>query len=268
MVRLPIFVILAAAAFAQTAPPASGPTPPPEVDQALRARIQEFYDLLVKGQFRKAESLVAEDTKERFYNQSKPRYKSAEIVKIVYADDFTHATATIKVQAFIEAPGFPQDLPIPGQFPSTWKLDNGQWCWFVDPTTIRTPWGTQAVPPGMPGNNASPGALPPGMGASGMPPMPQSTDFLMNKIKADRTALTLAPGGSGEVAFTNLSPGIMTLAVETKPSGIEVKPERQDIRAGEKLTLHVDAGKNAKSGKVELRVEQTLERIAVEVTVK
>ena len=48
-----------------SAPPAEAP--PPEVDQALRARISEFYQDHVDGKFRQAEALVAAETKDSFY---------------------------------------------------------------------------------------------------------------------------------------------------------------------------------------------------------
>ena len=51
-----------------SAPPAEAPSP--EVDQALRARIAEFYQDHVGGKFRQAEALVAEETKDYFYSAS------------------------------------------------------------------------------------------------------------------------------------------------------------------------------------------------------
>ena len=56
-------------------PPADAP--PPEVDQALSARIGEFYQDQVGGKFRQAETLVAEETKEYFYSASQaPLFES------------------------------------------------------------------------------------------------------------------------------------------------------------------------------------------------
>ena len=57
----------------------------------MRARIQEFFDLHVKTQYRKAEELVAEDTKDYFYTHDKPTYLSCEITKIDYSENFTKA---------------------------------------------------------------------------------------------------------------------------------------------------------------------------------
>jgi hypothetical protein len=48
----------------------SGRSASPEVNQALRARIGEFYQEQVGGKFRHAEALVAEETKDYFYSAS------------------------------------------------------------------------------------------------------------------------------------------------------------------------------------------------------
>src|ERR1039458_2187897 len=63
MHRFALFALFAATAFAQANDPFKA-KPPADVDAALRARVLEFFDLHVKGEFRKAEALVAEDTKD------------------------------------------------------------------------------------------------------------------------------------------------------------------------------------------------------------
>src|SRR5579871_5582628 len=94
MLRFCLLAILPLALAAQD-PAELFNKPPAAVDQALRARITEFFELHVKGDFRKAEALVAEDTKDFFYNGNKPRYLSFEISKIKYNEDFTKAEATV-----------------------------------------------------------------------------------------------------------------------------------------------------------------------------
>ena len=115
MFRLSLFALFAAVLSAQDASELFH-KPPADVDQALRARITEFFDLHVKGDFRHAESLVAEDTKDFFYNGNKPRYLSFEIVKIKYNDDFTQAQVTVMAEQYIRFPGFggnPMKVPTP-----------------------------------------------------------------------------------------------------------------------------------------------------------
>src|SRR5579871_2216187 len=94
MFRLTTLTLIAAAACAQN-PADLFNRAPADIDQALRARISEFYQYHVTGEYRKAEALVAEDTKDFFYDHNKPRYLSFQISKIKYNEDFTKAEATV-----------------------------------------------------------------------------------------------------------------------------------------------------------------------------
>jgi len=99
-----------AACFAQTKE--VPPQPPAETDSALRARITEFFQYHVTGQFRKAEALVAEDSKDIFYNRNKPRYiKFLEIARIDYSENFTKALATVTVTSMEMIPGWTAGAP-------------------------------------------------------------------------------------------------------------------------------------------------------------
>src|ERR1700730_11464976 len=100
---LTVFALFAAGSFAQDTASLFN-KPPADVDLALRARISEFYEYHVKGEFHKAEGLVAEDTKEYFYDHDKPKYLSFEISKIDYSDGFTKAKAIILCEQFVMAP--------------------------------------------------------------------------------------------------------------------------------------------------------------------
>src|ERR1043166_8557591 len=96
--------------------------PPAGVDKALRGRVNEFFDLHVKGDFRHAEALVAEDTKDFFYNNNKPRYLSFQILKIVYNEDFTRAQVTVMCEQYVNFPGMqstPMKVPTPRDRKST-----------------------------------------------------------------------------------------------------------------------------------------------------
>src|SRR5579859_4504463 len=109
---------------------------PEKVDKALRARIEEFYMDHIKQQFRKADSLVAEDTKEFFYVQNKPTYLSCEISRIEYQRDWTRAKATVLCEQYVMMPGF-ADKPLKVPIPSTWKIEKGKWCWYVDTSKLK-----------------------------------------------------------------------------------------------------------------------------------
>ncbi|MBS1853993.1 MAG: hypothetical protein JST11_01405 [Acidobacteria bacterium] len=255
MSRFTLLVVLATAAWAQGGNPLD--RPPADVDRALRARITEFFQFHVTGEYRKAEELVAEDTKDYFYDHNKPRYLSFEIRDIEYSDHFTRAKAVVLCEQRINAIGFgTQPFKVPT--PSTWKLEDGKWYWWVDPKLRNlTPFGN------MQGGPASATG-----GAPAMPAIPSSADFLFQQVKLDKDSLSLPRLKTGEVTLTNSAPGTMKLTVSHTPPGIEAVLSKSELGSGEKATLNVTAGSGAKPGDVELQVYPTGQILKVGISVK
>src|SRR5713101_6098636 len=100
MLRVLSVLLLAGVCFGQN-PADLFSKAPPDVEDALRARITEFYQDHVEGKFRQAEQLVADDTKELFYTANKPKYLGFQIVRIEYSDNFTQAKATVACEQFV-----------------------------------------------------------------------------------------------------------------------------------------------------------------------
>src|SRR5271155_3842655 len=102
-----VLILLPFAAFAQT----DSAAPPAVIDQALRARVTEFFNDHVEGPagFRKAMDLVAEDTKDYYFSAQKIQFKSFKIDSIKYSDHFTTAIVTLSGQRmFRVSPQFPE----------------------------------------------------------------------------------------------------------------------------------------------------------------
>jgi len=96
------------------------------------------------------EALVAEDTKDYFYNGSKPKYLAFEIKSISYSDGYTQAKAIILCEQYLPFPEF-EGKPFKVPTPSTWKLVDGQWYWWVDPQQVsQTPFGRMKAGAGAP----------------------------------------------------------------------------------------------------------------------
>jgi hypothetical protein len=256
MFRNLVFLLLAAAAgFAQNG---ANPfdRPPADVDKALRARISEFFQCHITGEYRKAEALVAEDTKDLYYNGNKPKYFSFEILRIDYSENYTRAKATVLAELVINSPGFggPQKFPVP----SYWKLESGEWRWYVDQSMLlATPFGTRD-PADLKGAR---GPFPSAMN------IPTTPDFAMNKIKADKTSIALKPGESADVSFSNSATGFMTISVYVRTPGIEVKPERADVKPGGKATFTLKAVEGAAASVVNLKVDQTGELLPIQIKI-
>ena len=257
MRRFAWFALFAAFAFGQSNDPFK-PKPPAGVDAALRARVAEFFDLHVKGQFRKAEELVAADTKDFFYTGNKPRYLSFEILRIDYSANFTKATVVTMCEQTIIIPGYSGQKKVPT--PSTWKLEHGKWYWYVDQDALRnTPWGRMTA-----GVSPAKGAPP----APSLPTIPGSADFVAKLVQMDKTAVRLKAGESADVTIANGAPGEVTLSVPTDLPGVEAKLDKSSLSAGAKTTLTVHAARGAKSGVLSVKVEPTMQLLELQVTIE
>lgn len=261
MPRISLLVLATTALWAQTAAQ-KGPEPPPDVDKALRARVNEFCELHKQGKFRQAEQMVADDTKDYFYNSGKPRYVSYEIQSITYSQDFTKATAMVICEQYLPAPGF-QTKTVKLLTPFNWKIENGLWMWYVDQDALlMTPFGKMSLGPR---TGASAAAPPPG---TPPPPMiPATVDQFFNLIKVDKTALSLKPGASDQVVISNGTPGLVGLEIAQQVPGVEAKLDSATVPAGGKAVLTVRAGQQATGGVIGLRVKPIGPRIAIQVSV-
>jgi len=259
MFRIVLPLFLVALAGAQDNP---FNKPPADVDGALRARIKAFYDYHVQGQFRKADELVAEDTKDYYFTAGKPKYLSYEISRIDYSDHFTKAKAVIMCEMYIMMPGF-NDKPVKMPTPSAWKLENGQWYWYVDQEALReSPFGRM-----VPGPSAKPGqTVPPS--AMGLATLDMSGDFLFKQIKVDKNEVSIVPGESAELQVANSAPGAMDLSVNSDANGIMGKLEKTTLQHNETSVLKITTSKEAHSGTITLVVEQTGQRIPIQVKLK
>src|SRR5580704_1507529 len=94
MASFVFFALVSAAASGQILPNVPQPQPvfkaPSEVEQALRARVAEFFQLHVESNFQKAYGMVAEDTKKYYFDNKKNTYKSFRIAGVKFLNnDFT-----------------------------------------------------------------------------------------------------------------------------------------------------------------------------------
>jgi hypothetical protein len=209
---------------------------PPEVDQALRARIDEFYKLQIAHQFRKAERLIAEESKELYYEGKKPDIRSYSIDQIQYSDDLKSAVVRIRGKIQIMFPGAPP-MVIESVSPTNWKLEEGQWCWYFDNNSVMdTPIGKAS--------GAAPGSPPPDPAA-----MFQSVSAAAVKgvVQSDRLEIRFDPAHPKDEVITlnNILPGPVMLSTP-KSSAFDISIAKPTLGPTESTRVTITPRADAK----------------------
>jgi hypothetical protein len=233
---------------------------PPEVEAALRARVEQFYQLEVDKKFRQAEAFVAEDTKDDYYNGAKPNIKASSIQKIEWSDNNSRARVTLKQRIAVKTPLGDQEFDMLP--PTNWKVENGQWFWYIDhDAPHQTPFGL--FPP-TPRSTAK--------GPVGLPPRPEiDVATLMNLVSLDSTSVTLdASNPARTVTVSNDLPGSVTLELETPHlEGITVELAKTKLESKEKTAIRfLLTGEAKSSAVVRLVVPQLGETFEISVQSK
>jgi hypothetical protein len=218
---------------------------PPDVDAALRDRITAFFQAHVDKKSRQAEQYVADDSKDFFFEAAKPVYMEFRIDKITYSANFTKATALVVCKMPVVLGFINQIATVP--IPSNWKLENGQWYWYVDPKAGRdTPFGHWT-----PSGETSTGVLP--------PLERPSVESLQQNVQADKRAVQLnsRQPSSDQVMIASKMPGPVTLRLAgVAPPGLKVNLDRTELKPGEqaKVTFTFTPREGSKAGKTEVSV--------------
>jgi len=251
--------VAAATAFAQQQSPEAA-----TAEAALRTRAEQFFQLQVDKKFRQAESMVADDTKDAYYNGNKFNIKSFKIQRIELSEENTHARVTILAKVTILSAGIP---PMDFDAPDTtlWKLENGEWVWYVDPRqSVQTPFGTITPGAGTPGNLPLP-----------RPQNAPTAAALLNAVKLDHDTVELmADGPSGSVAVINGFSGAVDVEVEPELSALPIpgltwKLDRKHLESGQKATIELKAaGEGKRNGIVHVLVSPTAAQLDIRINVK
>ncbi len=264
MYRFATLALFAAFGFGPSAFGQSNPfelKPPAEADAALRARVKEFFDLQVKGTPRKAEVLVAEDSKDMYYSDPKPKFFNCELSRIDYTDQFTKAKVLMVCERNVMIPGAPT-LTAKVPTPSNWRIEDGLWMYYLDPQTMY---------PSPFGGYMKPGPEAPAKAAPVAPPIPSIeslTKAVMEQVKVDKAVLTMKAGDKAEVNISNSAPGPMKVLLPGNLNGMEARLENPVIAAGGKTVLHLVCGKTAISHTFSLEVAETGQPLPIQILVQ
>lgn len=230
--------------------PAQVPTldkPPQDVDDALRARIKQFYDNHVSRKFRQCEPLIAEESQDDFFVISKPALDSYKIGNIEYSDHFSKAKVVIVGMMPVMMPmSAPKVMEQP--FASFWKLIDGQWYWYYNKVAASdTPFG-----------KAKPGGAPGEAGSLSQPP-DVTLQALQSALRIDRTRIELSGKESQIVKVTNTLPGPASLSIVCPVGaladvGITAVFDKKDLKANETASLTLTADPSKRTGPTPLQI--------------
>jgi hypothetical protein len=247
MRRIAYFLLIASPIFAQQKPPKA-------VDEALRARVKEFYQYHVDEQYRKAEKLVAEDSADIFYVREKPKYEGFEIKSIEYRNNFKTAKVTVTVQKYGHGQGF-NGLLLKTPSLSSWKLEKGQWMWYADPEELaRGPFG----------KSANAGTKPPPGSAVPQMKVPDNAGMAMGMVKVDKTSVVVKPGITETLTITNGSTGTVGLDVLEVLPDVKITLDKKSLNKGETAVATLVCGDNPHAGEIGFLVTPTQEVLRVQ----
>jgi hypothetical protein len=208
---------------------------PPAIDDALRSRVNKFYELFIAGKFKDAYSLVADDSQDKFFELSKDQYKSCEIIKVNYSANFSKATVVTSCKSDWRWHGAVTLTTFP--LTSNWEVVDGQWFWhFERPTMVPSPFSPTGFIPVPPDSKTDPTALIP-------KDLPGAAKGILAKVTLDKASVHLKPDVTSQdmIHVRNDMPGEVTLKLD-QPNipGLKVTLGKTNLKAHEETTLLFD----------------------------
>ncbi|MEZ5363090.1 MAG: hypothetical protein R2748_12305 [Bryobacterales bacterium] len=232
---VPLLLTAAAAAFAQDLARKA----PPEIDDALKTRVSQFYQHFQRGEFRQAEGFLDEESKDLFYNSKKNRILDFNIQNVDYGGDFRSANVLVVCKTIIAMLGSePVNMPLN----SDWRYNEGEWRMHL--TEHKRPEGADASSPFGP-MSFSQDVAAPGSAFQGQqgPAMARPTvESLASMYRISTDTLTFPKASQDPVSRSmtvkSASVGRLTVEKKTGPiAGIEVEIEGADIEPGGEATI-------------------------------
>jgi hypothetical protein len=219
---------------AQSAPPAAGPDQKAE-EARVAERAKRFYELLVGGKARASEEFVCAASKDEYYAAPKTKPLGAEVGRVQIDPDGKTALVLTMVEDEHILPLAGQKRVMKMSTPTTWKLENGQWCYYLEPAPQKTA-AEPAKPPVDPADLARLGQPPPGVKPADLPQ-------LAHRVTASKQQFKL-PGdadGKDEIVITNGLNGPVKLVFGCrKVPGLECKSDKESIGYSGQARLTVE----------------------------
>ncbi len=239
---------LALSAWAQQSPPSAA-------EQALRGRVEQFYQLELDKKFRQAEDYIAEGDKDRFYNSNKPNIDGFSVGRIELGENAAIAKVYVDLQVKQVIPGFPP-INSTSHTLTSWRIENGNWVLYLDTAVAQqTPFGRAQFGPGS--NTGAPGA-------------PQDLSAIGEIVKVDRPSIALTTAEPVQTAvISNVLAGAIDLnVISSGAPGVEATLDKTHLEAGEKATIRFRSKDGTRaSGIAEIQILPLRQTLTIRVSV-
>jgi hypothetical protein len=235
---------------------------PPELEEALMARVSQFYDYFKMAKFRQAEDLVVEEAKEHFYGAKKSRIFGYEIRNVKFSEDLKEAH--VLVMCLTPVPGL-GSKPLSVPLPSTWKSIDGEWFLYFE---TRQPGVEHDSPAGKMHFSQELGTH-----GSLTATQPATLESLKEMYAVAPSNLSFSSQTPDPVTKTfrveNRSKGELTLQTESKGMpGVTIDPGAGKIAVGESLTVSVTYVPDAHVGPGEYPLQFAVQPLAQHFEIK
>ncbi len=208
----------------------------PEVDQALRKRVSEFYKLLEEGRFRQTDAYLAEDAKDVYYEQEKKRIRGHEIVRINWADGFKKAVVVTVLQTDVVMRG--NTMAVGAPISTRWRLEGDKWVMYFETTGGKpSPFGSLKAGPNQTKGLTSEELI-------------KNPSVIFNQITVEKDVAQLKSyeKSSDSILVSNGMPGGITVLFVPNLTipGFQYRVEKQELGAGDKtkIVFEYDPGVN------------------------
>lgn len=241
---------------------------PPEIERALRGRIELFYQAHLGQDWGKALQVVHPESANAFIGADKMRFRTYKVVAINWEENYTAAKAVIDFDTEFQFPGFgKRDVHVP--LTSVWKLHGGQWYWYAVPFNPQTGKDSPFGPMFREGGQKTPGEPPPDLGK--MVSSGPSIADLRSRVVVDRSEVTLQSDVPSEAAVRILSkfegPVHIKLDFDELPC-LSARLDKTVLQTGETATVTFSCKPETRVKKPDGRATITVEEIAKVMTVQ
>ena len=259
--RLLIFAGIGSLLHAQQSATSLFNRPPDGVEENLRERVSEFYNLQKDGKFRQAEQLVCEDSKDAYYNSKKTRWLSVELLSILFEDEFRTAKVVNALEGEMNIGTGVAKTRLPAA--TIWKVDGDRWCMFIPPPSnqvSKTPFGDmkRAI--------ANAGSVDPNAKEVRV-----DQSSVMSGVNLSKQELILKHGkrSSDSLVVENHLPGVVDLQlVEPSMPGLKLHLTQTRLRANEKCTLEATYDPNPEADVSDLQLTLTVEPLSKRIPIR